>query len=323
MRMRRLGSSGPDLSVVGFGAWEAGGEGWGPNPPDEDVIAAIHAAIDAGVNWIDSAEIYGDGVSERLVGQALAGRRNDMLIATKVAPRSSGTGFGAKQVRKACQQSLKRLGVEVIDLYQLHWIDRGVVPIEETWQAMISLVDDGLVRFIGVSNFGHRMIESCERIRHVDSVQPELSLLAPRHLELAAWCGERGIGVIPYSPLGCGLLAGAARADTVFADDDWRSGKLWDSELYEELFAPGKIERSLAVVEGLRQIAARLGCTLAQLSLAWLLAKPGITSPIAGTRSAEHIVEDAGASDVELDTETVEEIDSLIPLGPYAERSAS
>ncbi len=314
MRTRRLGSQGPEFSVVGFGAWEAGGKGWGTNPPDDVVIHAIHAAIDAGVNWIDTAEIYGDGNSERLVGRALAGRRDQMMIATKVAPRTSGTGFTEKQVRTACEGSLSRLGVDVIDLYQLHWSDRNV-PVGETWGAMTDLVADGLVRWIGVSNFDPKLIERCERIRHVDSLQPDLSLLAPKHLGLAAWCGERGIGVIPYSPLACGLLTGVVGTDP-FPDTDWRSGKLWDSELYEQFFAPGKIERSLAVARALRPIASRQDCTPAQLALAWLLAKPGITAPIAGTRNAIHIHEDAGASEVALDGATIAEIDALILLGP-------
>lgn len=303
--------------MVGFGAWEAGGSGWGPSPPDRQVIRAIHAAIGAGINWIDTAEIYGDGASEQLVGRALAGgrRRSQMLIATKVAPRSSGTGFRADQVRMACEQSLKRLGVDVIDLYQLHWTTRGV-PIEETWGAMAGLVDDGLVRWIGVSNFGRKLIERCEALRHMDSSQPEISLLAPKLLRDAAWCGERGIGVLPYSPLACGMLTGSVTAETVFPDDDFRSGKLWDSELYAEFFAPDSRERSLAVVEGLRPIAARLGCTLAQLSLAWLLAQPGVTSPIAGTRSPDHIVEDAAAAEVVLGSATLAEIDALRRLGP-------
>ena len=316
MRTRQLGHAGPEISVIGFGAWEAGGEGWGVNPPDEQVIRAIHASIDSGIDWIDTAEIYGDGVSEHLVGRALHDRRDRMMIATKVAPRPDGTGHDPDHVRKACHHSLKRLRTDVIDLYQLHWLDRGGAALEDTWGAMAALVDEGLVRWIGVSNFGKRTIETCEAIRHVDSLQPNLSLLSPHLLELTAWCGERGIGVIPYSPLGCGLLAGTVDPDTPLPDDDWRSGQLWESEQYEELFAPGKIERSLDVVARLRPIAERAGCSLAQLSLAWLLAKPGVTSPIAGTRSADHIIEDAGAGEIDLDAATVAEIDALIPLGP-------
>jgi aryl-alcohol dehydrogenase-like predicted oxidoreductase len=238
-----------------------------------------------------------------------------MLIASKVAPKGSGTGFRAKQVRKACEQSLTRLGTDVIDLYQLHWTDRSV-PVEETWGAMASLVDEGLVRWIGVSNFKQKLIERCESVRHVDSLQPEISLLTPELLDLAGWCGANGTGVIPYSPMACGMLTGAITVDTVFGDDDFRSGKMWDSELYSEFFAPGKLDQSLAVVDGLRPIAARAGCTVAQLSLAWLLAQPGITSPIAGTRSAEHIVEDAGAADVVLDAATLAEIEVAAKVGP-------
>jgi aryl-alcohol dehydrogenase-like predicted oxidoreductase len=317
MRTRRLGAGGPELSVVGFGAWQAGGRGWGPNPPEAEVIRAVHAAIDAGVNWIDTAEIYGSGKSESVVGRALEDprHRESMLIASKVAPKGSGTGFRAKQVRKACEQSLSRLGTDVIDLYQLHWTDRSV-PIEETWGAMVSLVEDGLVRWIGVSNFKQKLIERCEAARHVDSLQPEISLLTPELLDLAAWCGDQGIGVIPYSPLACGMLTGAITVETVFGDDDFRSGNMWDSDLYAEFFAPGKLPQSVAVVDGLRPIAARVGCTLAQLSLAWLLAQPGVTSPIVGTRNAEHVVEDAAAAEVELDAATLAEIEAVAKAGP-------
>jgi aryl-alcohol dehydrogenase-like predicted oxidoreductase len=317
MRTRRLGSEGPELSVIGFGAWQAGGRGWGPNPPEGDVIRAMHEAVDAGVNWIDTAEIYGSGQSELVVGRALAEARHreGMLIASKVAPKGSGTGFRAKQVRKACEQSLARLGTDVIDLYQLHWTDRSI-PVEETWSAMVSLVEDGLVRWIGVSNFKQKLIERCEAVRHVDSLQPEISLLTPELLSLAAWCGDHGIGVVPYSPLACGMLTGTITADTVFGNDDFRSGKMWDSELYAEFFAPGKLEQSLAVVDGLRPIAARVGCTIAQLSLAWLLAQPGVTSPIVGTRNAGHIVEDAGVDSIELDSATLAEIEAVAKAGP-------
>ncbi|MEX1047040.1 MAG: aldo/keto reductase [Actinomycetota bacterium] len=320
MRMLRLGSSGPEVSVIGFGAWEAGGKGWGKNPPDEEVISAIHAAIDAGVNWIDTAEIYGGGASEKLVGRALDRRRSEMLIATKVAPRGDGTGFRAKDVRRAVEGSLHRLRTDYIDLYQLHWPDAGV-PIEETWTAMAELADRGVVRSIGVSNFGRRLIESCERIRHVDSSQPHFSLLHPKNRDLIRWCGERGIGVVPYSPLGCGLLSGAITAETKFARNDWRNGTLWESELYDQFFAPGRIEQSLSVAKGLRAIAARTGATMSQLALAWNLAQPGVTSPIAGTRNADHIREDAGAADLVLDDETLSEIENLIELAPKGDEA--
>ena len=313
MRRERLGSSGPEISVVGFGAWEAGGGVWGPNPDDDVVIGAMRAGLDSGITWIDTAEVYGDGVSERLVGRAVAGR-DDALVATKVAPRPDGTGFRADQVRRACTASLERLGRDRIDLYQLHWTD-DAVPVEETWGAMAQLVDDGLVRHIGVSNFDEELIERCEAIRHVDSLQPQFSLLYLRHRDLIRWCGERGIGVICYGPLAYGLLTGAIGPDTEFDRRDWRSGRGGVS-YYRHMFAPGKLERSLAVVDALRPIADRLGITLAQLSLAWVTHQPGVTAAIAGSRNPEHVRQNAGAGDVLLDDATLQEIEAILPLGP-------
>jgi aryl-alcohol dehydrogenase-like predicted oxidoreductase len=315
MLTAKLGSRGPDLSVVGFGAWEAGGDEWGPNPSDEQVIEAVRAGLDAGINWIDTAEVYGNGTSEELMGRAVEGRRDQVLIASKVAPRPEGTGFRADQVRRACEKSLKRLGTDVIDLYQLHWPDETGVPLEETWEAMTALADEGLVRFIGVSNFDQEQIERCLAIRHVDSLQPQFSLLNPENRQLIQWCGERGVGVVAYGPLAFGLLTGAISKDTQFDARDWRSGK-GGGESYGRLFAPGKIERSLAVVDGLRPIAERLGVTLAQLALAWTFHQSGVTSAIAGSRNPEHVRQNAAAGEVELDEATLAEIEEFIPLGP-------
>ncbi|HEX2025935.1 MAG TPA: aldo/keto reductase [Actinomycetota bacterium] len=308
MRTKRLGSAGPELSVVGYGAWEAGGDTWGPNESEDAVVEAILAGLDAGINWVDTAEVYGHGTSERIVARALEGRRDQVIVATKVAPRPSGTGFRAPEVRRACEGSLERLGVEHIDLYQLHWPDDGV-PVEETWGAMAELVDEGLVRWIGVSNFDREQIERCEAIRHVDSLQPQFSMLRPEQRDLIAWCGENGTGVVAYSPLGLGLLTGAITADTEFDPSDWRSER-------PRLFAPGKIERSLAVVDAMRPIAERLGTSIAQLALAWVIHQPGVTSAIAGSRNPRHVRDNAGAGDVELDEKTLEELEGIIPLGP-------
>jgi len=314
MRTAKLGTSGLELSVVGFGAWEAGGDAWGPNPPDDEVIAAMRTAIDAGINWIDTAEVYGDGVSERLVGRAVEGL-SDVLIATKVAPQPAGSGFRPEQVRTACTGSLGKLSIDHIDLYQLHWPDETGVPVEDTWGVMASLQDEGLVRAIGVSNFDQSLIERCEAIRHVDSLQPEFSMLHLDNRELIRWCGEQGTGVVAYGPLAFGLLTGAIGLNSTFHDRDWRSGKS-GMDSYEELFAPGRIERSLAVVDGLRPIAQRLGLTVAQLALAWVVHQPGVTAAIAGSRNPTHVRENAGAGDTELDDETLREIEELIPLGP-------
>ncbi|HEV3474884.1 MAG TPA: aldo/keto reductase [Actinomycetota bacterium] len=312
MRTRKLGSGGPDISVVGFGAWEAGGMVWGQSPPDEQIIQAIQTSLDAGINWIDTAEIYGNGRSEELVGAAIEGRRDQVVIATKVAPEASGVR--AEEVRLACEGSIKRLGIDHIDLFQIHWPSHNV-PVEETWAALSSLVDDGLVRAIGVSNFDRELIERCERIRHVDSLQPHFSLLHPQNRDLIAWCGQQGIGVVAYGPLAFGLLTGVITAETRFDRRDWRSGRVGMS-YYPELFAPGKLERSLTVVDALRPIAERLGMTLAQLALAWVIHQPGVTSAIAGSRSPDHVKENAEAGDVELDQATLDEIEALIPLGP-------
>jgi aryl-alcohol dehydrogenase-like predicted oxidoreductase len=309
MRTKPLGSKGPELSVVGFGGWEAGGDVWGPNESDQRVIQAMQAGFDAGINWIDTAEVYGRGRSERLVGQAVAGRRDDLFIATKVAPRPSGTGFRASEVQRACVSSLGRLGTDHIDLYQLHWPDRRV-PVEETWGAMVSLVEKGLVRCIGVSNFDQELIQRCLGIRHVDSLQPHFSMLHLANRDLIRWCGEQGIGVVSYAPLAYGLLTGAITKQTSFPAGDWRGGT------GEGMFGPGRIDRSLAVVDALRPIAERLGVTVAGLALAWNFHQLGITAAIAGTRNPDHVRENAAAGDVDLDEVTLKELEEILRLGP-------
>jgi aryl-alcohol dehydrogenase-like predicted oxidoreductase len=308
MRTRRLGTEGPEISVVGYGAWEAGGTAWGPNESDEAVIGAIRAALDAGIDWIDTAEVYGDGVSEGLVGRAVQGRRDAVTIASKVAPQPEGSGFRPEHVRAACDGSLARLGVDELDLYQLHWPDGTGIPVEDTWGAMTELQDAGKVRAIGVSNFDRETIERCLAIRHVDSLQPEFSMLDRRNADLIRWCGEQGIGVVSYGPLAYGLLTGAIGPDTTFAEGDWR-GRPQDEGPFADL--PG----SLAIVDRLRPVAERIGCTLAQLALAWNAHQPGVTSAIAGSRNAEHVRTNAGAGDVELDAATLAELDEILDAG--------
>jgi aryl-alcohol dehydrogenase-like predicted oxidoreductase len=306
MRTKQLGSAGPELSVIGYGAWEAGGDDWGANESDSSVIEAIHAAMDAGINWIDTAEVYGGGESERLVGLAVAGRRDDVLVASKVAPADAGSGFRAEEVAAACDASLQRMRIDVIDLYQLHWPDATGVPVEDTWAAMASLADAGKVRFIGVSNFDRALIERCEAIRRVDSLQQEFSMLHLDDQALIRWCGERGIGVLSYSPLGVGMLTGRFTRESAAAVQDWRRGDEGG------VFAPENLDRNLSVVESLRPIAERLGCTIAQLALAWNWHQPGVTSAIAGSRTPTHVRENAAAGDLELDDATLAEIDQVL-----------
>jgi aryl-alcohol dehydrogenase-like predicted oxidoreductase len=304
MRTQRLGATGPELSVIGFGAWEAGGDAWGPNRSESEVIDAIGAGLDAGMNWVDTAEVYGNGVSEMLVGKALAGREAGTLLATKVAPAPEGTGFRPEQVRAACDASLGRLGVDVIDLYQLHWPDRTGVPIEDTWGTMGGLAEAGKVRWVGVSNFDRPVIERCNSIRHVDSLQQEFSLVRLDDRELIRWCGEAGIGVLSYSPLGAGLLTGAFGRDDAERIDDWRAS--------DGLTSVGHLDRVFALVDAMRPIAERLGVSLAELALAWNWQQPGVTSAIAGSRDAEHTRSNAAAGDLELDGGTLAELDALI-----------
>ena len=313
MLTRRLGSSGPEISVIGFGAWEAGkGAEWGAAPPDDQILRAMGAAFDAGIDWIDTAEVYGKGISERLVAEAVAGRRDDVAIATKVAPAPEGSGFRPEQVRAACEASLERLGTDRIDLYQLHWPDATGVPVEETWGAMAELQDAALVRAIGVSNFDRTLIGRCEAIRHVDSLQQEFSMLQLRDRELIRWCGEHGTGVVTYGPLAFGLLTGAIGLETTFAEGDFRGpgGEV------DELFGTGNRERSLAVVDAMRPIAARRDITLAQLALAWNVAQPGVTSAIAGSRNPHHASANADSAGLVLDDATLDELEGLLALGP-------
>jgi aryl-alcohol dehydrogenase-like predicted oxidoreductase len=307
MRRRRMGSNGPEISVVGFGAWEAGGGSeWGEAPPEEQTLRAIAAIFDVGIDWIDTAEVYGDGRSEELVAQAVGGRRDEISIFSKVAPSPAGSGFRPEEVRSACEGSLRRLKTDRLDLYQLHWPDRTGIPLEDTWGAMAALVDDGLVRFIGVSNFDQTLIERCEAIRHVDSLQQEFSMLQRDDADLIRWCGDQGTGVLSYGPLAYGLLTGAITSATAFRDGDFRTAD--DSDA---LFGSG-LERNLAVVDALRPIAERLGITLAQLALAWNVHQPGVTAAIAGSRNPEHVRSNAAAGDVELDEGTRSELDAII-----------
>jgi aryl-alcohol dehydrogenase-like predicted oxidoreductase len=308
VHMRKLGSQGPEISVIGFGAWEAGGDWWGPNRSDEQVITAIHAGLDAGINWVDTAEVYGRGRSEELVGKALADRRDEVLIFTKVGSAGNGTGYRPDQVRAAIQKSLQRLGTDHADLYQIHWPDERV-PVEETWGVMAELADEGRTRHIGVSNFDLATIRRCEAIRHVDSVQNKLSLLHQDDTrELLPSLERMGIGYLAYSPLGLGLLTGAITAETKL--EDFRGSSTGPAD-----FRPATLERNLAKVDRLRPVAERLNVTLAHLALAWVIHQTGVTAAIAGSRNAKHVKANAEAADLKLDEQTLEEITAIFGPG--------
>ncbi|MDP9069165.1 MAG: aldo/keto reductase [Actinomycetota bacterium] len=310
MRMTKLGSQGPEISAVGFGTWEAGGNAWGPEVPDERTIEAIRTGVDAGINWVDTAEVYGGGRSEQLVGEALKGR-DDVMVFTKVASKNAGSGYRADEVRAGAEGSLRRLGRDWIDLYQIHW-PASSFDVEETWGAMAQLVDDGLVRYIGVSNFDRTLIERCEQIRHVDSLQPHFSMLHQQgRNDLFPFCKENGTGVIAYGPLAYGLLTGTFTEETTFDQSDWRGGGHGIS-YYDKLFAPSKFERNIAKTQELKPVADRLGITLAQLALAWVFHQEGVTGAIAGSRSPHHVKDNAAAGSVELSEKDLDEIEAIL-----------
>jgi aryl-alcohol dehydrogenase-like predicted oxidoreductase len=308
MQTRRLGADGPEISVVGLGAWEAGGDQWGRRP-DEDAVRAMHAAIDTGITWIDTAEVYGDGRSEALVGRVLRERPGEVMVFTKVA--HFGSGLRPDEIGRAIRGSLERLGTDRVDLYQIHWPAEHEVPVEEAWGTLAELADEGLTRHIGVSNFDRALIERCLAIRHVDSVQNRLSLLELRDRErLLPWLAERGVGYLGYAPLAFGLLTGAVTRETRFAPDDWRSGQ-GDVGYYDEYFAPDVIDAHLERVERLRAVAGRLGVPVGTLAIRAALDVDGVSGVIVGSRDERHVRANADAGDLVLDEPTRNEIASI------------
>ncbi len=319
MRTRRLGDDGPELTTVGFGAWAIGGPwrfGWG-DVDDDESVAAIRRAVELGVNWVDTAAVYGLGHSEEVVGRALAPYRvgEDVFVFTKCGRSWEGRPEGdigndlrPESIREECERSLRRLGLECIDLYQFHWPDWMTgTALEDSWGTMVELVEEGKVRWIGVANFDTVDLDRCDAIRHVDSVQPPLSLLArgSRHT-VAPWAAEHGTGVIVYSPMASGLLAGGFDRERIARLDptDWRREA--------PAFQDPALARNLELVELLRPVAARLGASVPELAVAWTLAQPGVTAAIVGARLPRHVDGWVGASDIELPSDVLGEIDGLL-----------
>ena len=312
MKTRTLGANGPQISVIGYGAWEAGGADWGPNASDDAVVESMRVIFDVGINWIDTAEVYGQGRSEELVARAVAGRRDQVLIFTKVAPDEEGSGIHPDGIRKAIRGSLSRLQTDHVDLYQVHWTDDGI-PVEDTWGAMAEVVKEGLAVHIGVSNFDRPRIERCLPIHPVTSVQNQFSLIhQDDRAELLPWLAREEIGCLAYSPMGFGLLTGAVGPDTDFSPGDWRGRQRAGSrEEGRGPFSPGTFERNLERVARLRSVAERLGIPVSTLALAWVHHQEGVTAAIAGSRDAAHVRSNAAAGDVTLDAPTLQEIDSI------------
>lgn len=312
-----LGRSGAAFTRLGLGTWAIGGPwrfGWGP-VDDTESIAAIRRAIEEGINWVDTAAVYGIGHAEEMVGRALQGYTTggEVFVCTKCGRKTDADGAPYGDLRPQsiideCEASLRRLGVERIDLYQIHWpdIDSGT-PLEESWSAMANLVDDGKVRWVGVSNFGVDLLDRCEAIRHVDSVQPPLSMLQRSALgDVIPWAAAHGTGVIVYSPMASGLLSGTFDRGRLerLASDDMR--------LRRAEFTEPALSANLALVERLRAIADELGCAVAELAIAWTLAQEGVTGAIVGARRPDQLDGWIGAAGLDLSDELLHTIDDAI-----------
>ena len=304
-----VGSDPIELTRIGLGGVEMGPEEGEPADVDR-ALRVLAAAADAGINWIDTAEDYYETRNETLIGEALARCEASFHVATKVGPNRGNSGFRPEQVRAACHASLQRLRRDHLDLYFLHRPD-DVVPLEETWGAMSELVEQGLVRAIGLSNYDIADIERCHAQRAVDLVQDGLSLVD--HLdarEQFSRCAELGVPVVVYEPLASGVLSGRTMEEVREIWKDWA-----EFGFYKRMLAPGRAERSEAVVDAIRPIAHRHGVSVAQLALAWVLHQPGVAWALAGSRDGRHVHENAAAAAIDLRA-SLGELEALIPLGP-------
>jgi aryl-alcohol dehydrogenase-like predicted oxidoreductase len=314
METHKLGNSDVNITRAGYGAWAVGGGGWqfawGPQD-DDDSVAAIHRSLELGVNWIDTAAVYGLGHSEEVVARALkewAGKRP--YVFTKCAMRWDKDGrvtkvHNAQSIREECEASLRRLQLDVIDLYQIHWPPENNGPsLEESWRTMAALQKEGKVRWIGVSNYSVAQIERCEKIAPVTSLQPSYSLIRRQiESETLPYCERRGIGVIVYSPMASGLLTGAMTRERVanLPADDWRRTS--------PEFREPRLSQNLALVDRLRKVAARYGVVPGAIAVAWTLRLSSVTGAIVGARNAKQAEEVMRAGEINLTPQDIAEIE--------------
>jgi aryl-alcohol dehydrogenase-like predicted oxidoreductase len=315
MKTRKLGYSQLHLTTIGLGTWAMGGGdwkfGWGPQD-DMASVEAIHSALDLGINWLDTAAIYGHGHAEEVVGRAIKGIRNEVIIATKCGrvwegdSREIGKSLRADSIRREVEDSLRRLGIETIDLYQIHWPEPDE-EIEEGWAAMAQLVKEGKVRYVGVSNFSLDQLKRAQRIHPITSLQPPYSMFRREiEEEIMAYCGTNQIGIIAYSPMQAGLLTGKFTKERAsgLPDSDWRSK--------HPFFMEPQLSVNLQAIEQLKEIANKKNVTLSQLSLAWVLRNKEVTSAIVGARNPEQIEETAKAGYMSLSKEEMDNIEQVL-----------
>lgn len=313
MEKRQLGNSDMQITTVGFGAWAIGGDwafGWGPQD-DTDSISAIHRALDMGMNWIDTAAIYGVGHSEEVVGQALKKRTDKPYVFTKCSRvvDENGKPFGrlkADSIRNEIENSLRRLQLDVIDLYQIHWPNPDE-DIEEGWTTLAELQQEGKVRFIGVSNFNASQMRRAQAIAPITSLQPPYSMLRRDiEAEILPYCDENNIGVIVYSPMQSGLLTGAMTPERIanMAATDWRKNN--------PQFQEPKLSHNLKVADLLKKIGERYGQSAGAVAIGWTLRHPAVTAAIVGARDAQQVEGIIGGGDINLSNADMEEIESFL-----------
>ncbi|MDR1863870.1 MAG: aldo/keto reductase [Treponema sp.] len=299
MEYINLGKTDSTVSRITFGCWEMGGAQW-EFSGDEANIKAIHTALDRGVTSFDTAEGYGGGHSEEVLGRALEGRRKDCFVATKVSPKN----LRAADVRKSVTASLKRLGTDYADLYYIHWPNNDI-PLEETMSEMLKLQKEGLIRFIGVSNFSAALLEEALKIGRVEAIQPEYSLLQ-RDIEgeTLALCKKHAISVMSYSSIAKGILTGAFHFGGVkLKETDFRAPR--------RLFLPDHLEKEKELLDLMKGIAESLGITISQLAIAWLLHKEGLTSALVGTQSEKHLLENINALGIAIPPQDMAALDRV------------